>query len=116
MWPKSVLSHSTKGMSFDIRSFKRSSRRTNRWKVFTPAAGRVEDLLRRSFQKCRELDRNARPDAFLIPIGEEAFRALQRLRFSAEIESRLRSSLSRLYQGGIVDNKELLLQYRDRGI
>jgi hypothetical protein len=82
----------------------------------TQAAARIEDLLDRSFRRARELDRNARPEAFLIPIGEEAFRALQRLHFSAEIESRLGSSLNRLYQGGIVDNKELLLQYRDRGI
>ncbi len=93
----------------------------------TQAAARLEDRLQKSFASAREAERLAQSgkkrgtleaarDGFTMPIGDEAFQALARDRFSGELEARLIASAARLYRDGIVDNKELLLQNRDRGV
>ncbi|MGH9443156.1 MAG: HD family phosphohydrolase [Thermoanaerobaculia bacterium] len=93
----------------------------------TQAAARLEDRLEKSFANAREAGRlppsgkrratmEVARDGFTMPIGDEAFQALARQKFSSEIEARLVASAARLYRAGIVDNKELLLQHRERGV
>ena len=91
------------------------------------AAFRLEERLQKSFSGARETERGAAPgrhragpeairDSFVMPIGEEAFEALSRQHFSADVEARLVATSARLYRDGIVDNKDLLLQNRERGV
>ncbi len=91
------------------------------------AAVRLEERLQKSFSSAREAERaalsgkarrtpEAMRDGFSMPIGEEAFEALAKQRFSPDLEARLVAIAARLYRDGIVDNKDLLLQNRDRGV
>jgi putative nucleotidyltransferase with HDIG domain len=94
----------------------------------TLAASRLEGQIHRSFEAAREAERSvsarlgsrriAEPvrSAFLLPIGDQALIALARLHFSPELEARLTGIETKLYRTGIVDNKELLLQNKDRGV
>ena len=89
------------------------------------SAPRLEKELADSFRKARETLTSARRrgaslaaarDAFGMPMGEETFSALLRLSFSQEIEDRLAASAADLYRGGVVDNRDLLLENRARGV
>jgi len=91
------------------------------------AAARVEDAIRTSFASARAGDRSyqergARPPvdvfraSFPRSLGDLALRGFARLHFSADLESRLVGSAAKLYRAGVVDNKELLLQHRERGV
>jgi putative nucleotidyltransferase with HDIG domain len=89
------------------------------------AAPRLEKELGNSFRKAREglpaarrrtAGLSAVRDAFGLPLGEEPFAALVRLSFSQEIEDRLALSAAELYRGGVVDNRDLLLENRTRGV
>ncbi|HWC65862.1 MAG TPA: hypothetical protein VG777_07250, partial [Thermoanaerobaculia bacterium] len=91
----------------------------------TQAAARLEETVRGLFETARAIDRTAGGKAppvaalraaFPAPASDAAVRAMARLRFSPELESRLVSAGTRLYRAGVVDNKELLLQHRDRGV
>lgn len=92
------------------------------------AAAQLESLLHRSFEAARQAEKSlpasagarravdAARAAFPMSIGDQALKALARQHFSAEIESRLIGIETKLYRDGIVDNKELLLQNKDRGV
>ena len=94
----------------------------------TLAASRLEAQIHRSFEAARQAERSvsaragsrriAEPvrSAFTLPIGDQALIALARLHFSPELEARLTGIEAKLYRTGIVDNKELLLQNKDRGV
>jgi membrane-associated HD superfamily phosphohydrolase len=93
------------------------------WEPSAPA--RLEAQLRHSFGKAREAAARSRRlvpvpasvrDAFDLPIGEEALSALARQSFSPELEDRLIGAATALYHAGVVDNRELLLESRPRGI
>jgi cyclic-di-AMP phosphodiesterase PgpH len=90
------------------------------------ATARLEEAIHTSFSRARaalaqEKTRRktlteAIKEAFTIPASDAALAALTRGGFSSEIEDRLVSIVNQLYRHGIVDNKELLLQNRERGI
>ena len=90
----------------------------------TQAAARLEEAIRSGFEAARAADRAAggRPAldalhaAFPVPVPDAALRAMARQRFAPDLEARLVSTGARLYRAGVVDNKELLLQHRDRGV
>ena len=91
----------------------------------TVAADRLASELSASFRKARAAQGSARPrnglppairDAFDLPIGDEALTALVQIQFSPDMEQRLLKAGADLYRVGIVDNRELLGQNRDRGI
>jgi putative nucleotidyltransferase with HDIG domain len=93
------------------------------WDSVAPA--RVEQELRESFRRAREARKSFRGrgeateavrDAFDLPIGDEALSALLRLGFSEELEDRLVGAGLELYQGGVVDNRELLLENQGHGV
>jgi hypothetical protein len=89
------------------------------------AADRFERELRASFARARDamsaatragsLPQGVR-DAFELPIGDEALKALARLSFSKELEETLVQAGTELYRTGIVDNRELFISNRERGI
>ncbi len=88
------------------------------------AAQRLERELSESFRKAREAWSGSRTrgltpavrDAFDLPVGDEALTALARLDFSTSLEERLTAAAGDLYRPGVVDNKELLLENRERGV
>ncbi len=92
------------------------------------AASRLESLLHRSFEAARAAERALPPRAgsrrtleavraaFEMPISDAALSAFARQHFSPELEQQLAATAAKLYRNGIVDNKELLLQNRDRGV
>jgi putative nucleotidyltransferase with HDIG domain len=92
------------------------------------AAVRLEDQLHAAFDAAREKEKAAAgrrgrapaqsdlKTAFGLPISDEGFAALARAKFSPTLESRLVAISERLYRNGVVDNKELLLQNRERGV
>ncbi len=86
------------------------------------APSRLERELRRCFEKARIASKKrgvvtpAVREAFDLPIGDEALSALARLSFSRELEGRLVEAGQKLYRGGIVDNRERLLESRSNGI
>ena len=91
------------------------------------AAARVEDAIRTAFASARAADRSyqeraarAPGDAFRasfpLSLGDLGLRGFARLHFSADLESRLIGAAAKLYRAGVVDNKELLLQHRERGV
>jgi cyclic-di-AMP phosphodiesterase PgpH len=91
------------------------------------AAARVEKKLRQSFQTAREASSARRHpastaipqsvrDAFDVPIRDEALTALARTGFSREIEDRLVSAATEQYRGGVVDNRDLLLENGGKGV
>jgi putative nucleotidyltransferase with HDIG domain len=94
----------------------------------TAAASRLEEALHRSFEAARQAERpfpapslparnlDAVRTAFALPIGDQALKALVRLHFSPDLESRLSAAITKLYRSGVVENKELLLQNKDRGV
>lgn len=93
------------------------------WDSGAPA--RLEQELRESFRKAREAVKTARRrgeageavrDAFDLPIGDEALSALLRLGFSEDLEDRLVSAGVELYQRGVVDNRELLMENQGNGV
>lgn len=93
------------------------------WDSAAPA--RLEQELRESFRKAREAWKSVRRrgeateavrDAFDLPIGDEALSALLRLGFSEELEGRLVEAGLELYQKGVVDNRELLLENQGHGV
>ena len=91
----------------------------------TAAPDRLTSEIRRSFKKARavagvERRRGRLPqalrDAFDLPIGDEALSALAQDGFSTSMEDRILRTGADLYRAGVVDNRELLAQGRDRGI
>ncbi len=91
----------------------------------TAASVRLEREFSESFRKARELWSSARRrgvlapavrDAFALPIGDEALAALARLSFSRDLENRVAAVVADLYRSGVVDNRELLLEKRGRGV
>ena len=90
------------------------------WDAEAPA--RVERDLRRCFESARAVPRRrgavtpAVREAFDLPIGDEALSALARLGFSASLEDRLVAAGQDLYRGGVVDNRQTLLDNRASGI
>ncbi len=93
------------------------------WDPAAPA--RFERETRESFRRAREVWSKTRRrggvspqvrDAFDLPIGDEALSALERLEFAEALEERLVAAGVDLYQRGVVDNRELLLENRDRGV
>ena len=91
----------------------------------TAAAGRLEKELRASFARAREIWATTKRrgvvspalrDAFNLPIRDETLAALARLNFSSEIENQLVAAVTDLYRGGVVDNHDVLLEYRARGL
>jgi putative nucleotidyltransferase with HDIG domain len=89
------------------------------------APQRLERELAASFRKAREAWASTRHrggispavrDAFDLPIGDEALAALARLNFSREVEERLTAAAADLYRVGVVDNRDLLLENRARGV
>jgi putative nucleotidyltransferase with HDIG domain len=86
------------------------------------APQRLEKEIRESFRKAREAWTASRHrgtavrDAFDLPIGDEALGALARLNFSRPLEERLSAAAADQYRVGVVDNKDLLLENRARGI
>ena len=86
------------------------------------ARERLEKEIRESFRKAREAWAASRHrasavrDAFDLPIGDEALVALARLNFSRPVEERLSAAAADQYRVGVVDNKDLLLENRARGI
>ncbi len=89
----------------------------------TQAAVRLEEVLRSAFDSARAADRadpSAPPETFRplfpAPLPEAALRALDRRHFSEDLETRVIAAETRLYRSGVVDNKELLLQHRERGV
>ncbi|HKB69886.1 MAG TPA: HDIG domain-containing protein [Thermoanaerobaculia bacterium] len=89
------------------------------------SAAHLEEAIRRIFESARGIERDFPPgktpaaalrDAFPVPVGDGALRAMANVHFSPDLESRLISAETRLYRAGVVDNKELLLQHRDRGV
>ena len=90
----------------------------------TQAPARVEDAIRSSFAAARAAERaestragaDALRDAFPASLGEGGRRGFARLHYSADLESRLVAAANKLYRSGVVDNKELLLQHRERGV
>jgi len=92
------------------------------------APARLEQVLREAFQKAREASSRARRraggrfsdpevrDAFNLPIGDEALSALARLEFGPALEDRLVGAGAELYQRGVVDNRELLLENQAGGV
>jgi hypothetical protein len=92
------------------------------------AGARVERKLRQSFQTAREgwavtrrhpgagaLPQSVR-DAFELPIRDEAIGALARLGFTRAIEDRLVSAAVEQYRGGVVDNRDLLIENGGKGV
>ncbi|MEO8432410.1 MAG: HDIG domain-containing metalloprotein [Acidobacteriota bacterium] len=91
----------------------------------TIASERLGNELSASFRKARTAQGSGRRrgglapavrDAFDLPIGDEALTALEQDQFSTDMEQRLLKAGADLYRVGIVDNRELLGQNRDRGI
>jgi putative nucleotidyltransferase with HDIG domain len=91
------------------------------------AAARLEESIRGAFAAARAIERasgaragrsatSAFRPAFAMPIGDAALEAFARLHFSPDLESRMISAATKLYRSGVVDNKELLLQHRERGV
>src|SRR5215471_14073496 len=88
------------------------------------AVQKLEREISESFQRAREAWSAARRrrlspafrDAFDLPVGDEALTAMARLDFSHALEERLTSAAGDLYRAGVVDNKDLLMENRDRGI
>ncbi|HMF09385.1 MAG TPA: hypothetical protein VKJ00_09645, partial [Thermoanaerobaculia bacterium] len=88
------------------------------------AVQKLEREISESFQRAREAWSAARRrrltsavrDAFDLPVGDEALTAMARLDFSRALEERLTSAAGDLYRAGVVDNKDLLMENRDRGI
>jgi putative nucleotidyltransferase with HDIG domain len=88
------------------------------------ASARLEKEIADSFRRARESLASRRRsgglaavrESFGLPVGEEAFAALSRLSFSQEIEDRLTAAAGDLYRGGVVDNRDLLMENRARGI
>jgi cyclic-di-AMP phosphodiesterase PgpH len=92
------------------------------------AAARIERKLRQSFQVAREnwaaTRRHPAPgpvpqsvrDAFELPIRDEALAALVRTSFAREVEDRLVSVAADQYRGGVVDNRDLMLENGSRGL
>lgn len=87
------------------------------------AAARIEGELRGSFRKAREVWASSRRrgvlspmlrEAFELPVKDEALSALARLSFSKELENELVAVVADIYRGGIVDNRDLLLDSRAR--
>ncbi len=89
----------------------------------TQAAARLEEVLRSAFEGARAAERLS-PDApleafrrgFPAPISDGALRSMARRHFPADLEARVIAAETRLYGAGVVDNKELLLQHRERGV
>jgi putative nucleotidyltransferase with HDIG domain len=90
----------------------------------TAASDRFAAELKASFPKARAaVASHRRPglspslrDAFGLPIGDEALLALAQEQFSPDVEERLLQTATDLYRTGIVDNRDLLQENRDRGI
>ncbi len=91
----------------------------------TTAALRVETGLSEAFRRAREALAGMRRrgpvpaavrDAFGLPIGDEALAALARLSFSRDLENQLVAVAAELYRSGVVDNRDLLLENRGRGV
>jgi putative nucleotidyltransferase with HDIG domain len=93
----------------------------------TGAPERLAAEIRASFRKARAAEVSVKRkgtadvpqpvrDSFDLPIGDEALSALASDRFSTEMEDRLIQTGSDLYRTGVVDNREILAQNRDRGI
>src|SRR5262245_42211111 len=92
------------------------------------AGARVERKLRQSFQTAREgwaatrrhPGSGAAPqsvrDAFELPIRDEAIAALARLGFSRAIEDRVVAAAVEQYRGGVVDNRDLLIENGGKGV
>lgn len=80
--------------------------------------------LQTSFRKARSAASGRRKsalspavrDAFDLPIGDEALSALAQNQFSQDIESRLLQAGADLYRTGVVDNRDLLEQNREKGV
>jgi putative nucleotidyltransferase with HDIG domain len=92
------------------------------------AGARAERKLRQSFQTAREgwavtrrhpgsgpVPQSVR-DAFELPIRDEAMAALARLGFSRAIEDRVVSAAVEQYRGGVVDNRDLLMEIGGKGV
>jgi cyclic-di-AMP phosphodiesterase PgpH len=91
----------------------------------TGALDRLTAEIHASFRKARAAEGALRRkgglpqpvrDAFDLPIGDEALSALAQDHFSQEMEERLIQTGADLYRGGVVDNREILAQNRERGI
>jgi putative nucleotidyltransferase with HDIG domain len=92
------------------------------------AASRVEKKLRQSFQNAREASAVTRRhpgagtlpqavrDAFELPIRDEALAALARSSFARPVEDRLVAAAADVYRGGVVDNRDLMLENGGRGL
>ncbi len=91
----------------------------------TMASARLEKSLSEAFARAREASAGARRrrtvsssarEAFGLPIGEEALTALARLSFSPDLEDPIAAAAADLYRTGVVDNRDLLLKNRARGV
>ena len=89
------------------------------------APARVERSLRDSFERARQAAARSKVygrvtdsirAAFALPIGDEALAALAAVGFSAGVEDRLVGISGELYQGGIVDHRDLPPDQRTRGV
>ena len=92
------------------------------------AAARFEKKLRQSFLSAREAWAVTRRhagsgpppqsvrDAFELPIRDEALAALARVSFPPSIEDRLVAAAAEQYRGGIVDNRDLMMENGARGV
>ena len=89
------------------------------------AALRLENELRGSFRKAREVWAASRRrgnllpslrEAFDLPVRDQALAALARLSFSREIENQLVAAIADTYKSGVVDNRDLLLENGGRGL
>jgi cyclic-di-AMP phosphodiesterase PgpH len=92
------------------------------------AAARFEKRLRQSFLRAREAWAVTRRhpssgsppqsvrETFEMPIRDEALTALARASFSPEVEERLVAAAAEQYRGGIVDNRDLMMETGARGV
>jgi membrane-associated HD superfamily phosphohydrolase len=92
------------------------------------AASRVEKRLRQSFQSAREAWAVTRRhpgtgqapqavrDAFDLPIRDEALLVFARASFARAVEDRLVAAANDVYRGGVVDNRDLMLENGGRGL
>jgi putative nucleotidyltransferase with HDIG domain len=92
------------------------------------AASRVEKKLRESFNNAREAwavtrrhpgtgpPSQAVRDAFELPIRDEALAALAKQSFAHPVEDRLVTAAGEVYRGGVVDNRDLMMENGGRGL
>lgn len=89
------------------------------------APARLERGLHDSFERARQAAARSKAKgrvtgemraAFTLPIGDGALGALAETGFSTHAEDRLAATAAEIYEGGVVDNRELLSEQRVRGI